>query len=331
ALSLPYYRSAALRRWVEATVASNRISDAVVFSGPMAQYLDVPGLRRRVVDFCDVDSAKWTQYATGRRWPMSWLYRREGERLLAFERLAARSSDASVFVTESEAALFRRAAPEVADAVVAIQNGVDADYFSPAAAHDDPYPDGGPVILFTGAMDYWPNVDAVCWFAQEVLPRILERHPDARFYIAGMNPAQEVRALAGGHVFVTGTVEDIRPWLAHADVVVAPLRVARGIQNKVLEAMAMGKAVVASTTCAAGLSAVSGRDLVTADGAEAFVHAVDALIADAPLRERTGALARECVLARYSWSAHFRHFDILLDGNATRTSPDSVSAIGARA
>jgi polysaccharide biosynthesis protein PslH len=331
ALSLPYYRSAALHRWVEATVASNGISDAVVFSGPMAQYLDVPGLRRRVVDFCDVDSAKWTQYATGRRWPMSWLYRREGERLLAFERLAARRSDASVFVTESEAALFRRAAPEVADAVVAIQNGVDADYFSPAAAHDDPYPDGGPVILFTGAMDYWPNVDAVCWFAQEVLPRILERHPDARFYIAGMNPAPEVRALAGGHVFVTGMVADIRPWLAHADVVVAPLRVARGIQNKVLEAMAMGKAVVASTTCAAGLSAVSGRDLVTADGAEAFVHAVDALIADAPLRERTGALARECVLARYSWSAHFRHFDILLDGNAARTAPDSVSAIGARA
>lgn len=330
-LSLPYYRSAALRRWVEATVASNAIGDAVAFSGPMAQYLDVPGLRRRVVDFCDVDSAKWAQYASGRRWPMSWVYRREGERLLAFERQAARAADASVFVTESEAAMFRQAAPEVADAVVTVQNGVDADFFSPATAHEDPYPDGGPVVLFTGAMDYWPNVDAVCWFAQEVLPGIVARHPGTRFYIAGMNPAQEVRALAAEHVFVTGTVKDIRPWLAHADVVVAPLRVARGIQNKVLEAMAMGKAVVASVTCATGLSAASGRELMTADGVQAFVSGVNALISDAALRERMGILARQCVLARYSWGAHLRQFDLLLDGNAAPSGSDSVAAIGVRA
>ena len=154
ALSLPYYRSAALAEWVGQVVAREGIGQAVVFSGPMAQYLDIPGLRRRIVDFCDLDSAKWTQYASDHRWPMSWLYRREGRRLLAFERAAAARSDASLFVTDAEAALFRNVAPELEAKIGVMQNGVDADFFSPEHDFANPYPAGGPVVLFTGAMDY---------------------------------------------------------------------------------------------------------------------------------------------------------------------------------
>lgn len=253
ALSLPYYRSPRLADWVARVVAEHDIGRAVAFSGPMAQYLDQPGLARRVLDFCDVDSAKWSQYADGRRWPMSWLYRREGERLFAFERAAAADCDACLFVTEAEAELFRRAAPELSTRAGVMQNGVDADYFSPAHAGESPYPAGGPVLVFSGAMDYHPNIDAVAWFATELLPRIRAQVPGARFWIVGMNPAPAVRALAGEGVFVTGTVPDVRPWIAHADVVVAPLRIARGIQNKVLEAMAMARPVIVTPEALDGL------------------------------------------------------------------------------
>lgn len=312
ALSVPYYRNAALAHWVQRTVARHGVDQAVAFSGPMAQYLDVPGLQRRIVDFCDVDSVKWTQYAADRRWPMSWLYRREGERLLAFEREAARSSDASLFVTEAEAALFTRAAPEAAACTRVMQNGVDADFFSPDPLPANPYPAGGPVLLFTGAMDYWPNIDAVSWFAADILPAIRARQPDARFWIVGMNPAPAVQALAGEGVVVTGTVPDVRPYLAHADVVVAPLRIARGIQNKVLEAMAMARPVVVSSAPAVGLVAESGRQCeIAADGA-AFAQAVIDLLEKPERRAPMGAAARDCVLGAYSWPAHLSVLDRLL-------------------
>lgn len=312
ALSLPYYRSAALRRWVATTVQREGITQAVAFSGPMAQYVDLPELECVVVDFCDVDSAKWTQYAAHRRGPLAWLYRREGERLLAFERAAAQRAGAALFVTEAEAALFRRAAPEAAGRVWVMQNGVDAEFFSPAHALPAPWPAGGPVLVFTGAMDYWPNVDAVCWFAEEVLPALRARHPGLRFYVVGMNPAAAVRDLAGPDVVVTGTVPDVRPYLAHADVVVAPLRVARGIQNKVLEAMAMARAVAVSTDSATGLAGEPGAAYLTAGTADEFVAAVDGLLADPARRVDIGAVARRTVETHYSWTAHLGVLDALL-------------------
>ncbi len=313
ALSLPYYRNPRLADWVERSVAEHGITRAVAFSGPMAQYLGAHGLARRVVDFCDVDSAKWTQYAADRRWPMSWLYRREGERLLAFERAAAADCDACLFVTEAEADLFRAAAPELSTRVGVMHNGVDADFFSPVHAGESPYPPGGPVIVFSGAMDYWPNIDAVTWFATELLPRIRDAMPGVRFCIVGMNPAPAVQALAGEGVTVTGTVPDVRPYIAHADVVVAPLRIARGIQNKVLEAMAMARPVVVSAAPATGLDAEDGRDCAVAADGEAFCSRVIALLDDPARGTAMGAAARDCVLRAYSWSAHLRMLDWLLE------------------
>nr|WP_286206691.1 TIGR03087 family PEP-CTERM/XrtA system glycosyltransferase [Thauera linaloolentis] len=312
ALSLPYYRSTRLASWVRSTVADQGITRALAFSGPMAQYLDAPGLQNRVIDFCDVDSAKWTQYAADRRWPMSWLYRREGERLLAFERKAAMASDASLFVTEAEAALFTRAAPEAVGRTHVMQNGVDAGFFAPENAPDSPYPAGGPVVVFSGAMDYWPNIDAVTWFAEELLPQIRRHVPELRFWIVGMNPAPAVLALAGERIHVTGTVPDVRPYLAHADVVVAPLRIARGIQNKVLEAMAMARPVVVSADSAAGLKAEPGHECeITRDGAE-VVHVVTDLLRDPQRRAAMSVAARARVVNEYSWEAHLRQLDRLL-------------------
>lgn len=333
ALSLPYYRDAGLAAWVRDTVATHRIRDAVAFSGPMAQYLNTPGLSRRIVDFCDVDSAKWTQYAADRRWPMSWLYRREGARLLAFERRAAAATEASLFVTEAEADIFRRAAPEVAAKVRAMQNGVDADFFSPEHRFDSPYPEGGPVLVFTGAMDYWPNVDAVTWFAADILPAIRARVPYVRFWIVGMNPAPAVQALAASEgVSVTGTVPDVRPYLAYADVVVAPLRIARGIQNKVLEAMAMARPVVLSAAPAVGLAAEEGRDCEIAGDAQGFADKVVELLEQPARRSAMGEAGRDAVLRGYSWTAHLAQLETLFTlrraGEAVPAPVSAVAAVG---
>ena len=316
ALTLRYYRSQALSDWVERTTAEHKMQAAVVFSSSMAQYVEggqnlngAPVL----VDFVDVDSAKWSQYAKERPWPLSWLYRREGRTLLNYERDVALWARRSFFVTESETALFKELAPVAADRVEAVSNGVDAQYFTPEPSHRNPYSKDEQTVVFTGAMDYWPNVDAVTWFARDILPGLRQRHPGLRFYIVGRSPDAAVQALASDAVVVTGTVPDVRPYLQHADVVVAPLRLARGIQNKILEAMAMGRPVVASTACASALNAQVGTELVAAEEVADYTRAISALLADREVAARIGSAGRTCVLQRYSWSAHLAGIDRYLN------------------
>ncbi len=314
ALTLDYYRDAGLADWVQRTVAQHRIGTAVVFSSSMAQYVEaLPGGVRTLVDFVDVDSAKWTQYAGAHRWPLSWLYRREGERLLAYERAVAAQSHRSFFVTENETALFRRLAPEAAASVESMSNGVDSEFFAPDAGRASPFAPGEIPVVFTGAMDYWPNVDAVSWFAGEMLPALRRQWPALRFHIVGRSPTPTVLALAGDAVNVTGTVPDVRPYLQHAAVVVAPLRLARGIQNKVLEAMAMGRPVVASRQCVGPIDVLEGSDLLAADSAEGFVECIGTLLRSAGRAAAIGAAGRERVLRQYSWGAHLAGIDRHLD------------------
>ena len=316
ALTLPYYRNAGLQDWVERTLREQKIDAAVIFSSAMAQYVQgVPDLRT-LVDFVDMDSAKWTQYAANHRWPMSWLYRREGARLLAFERAVAQRATHSFFVTENETELFFRSAPECKGRVDAMCNGVDAEFFSPVHAFPSPYPSGEIPLVFTGAMDYWPNIDAVTWFATEILPQMLQRRPDLKFYIVGRSPTPAVMALAGERVVVTGTVDDVRPYLQHARVVVAPLRLARGIQNKVLEAMAMGVPVVASQECSEPVDAVPERDFLTAGTVEDYQRQIECLLQSPDRADAMGKAAREQVLARYSWDAHLSNIDRYLEASS---------------
>ena len=314
-LSIAYFRSRRLAQWVTHTVAAHHVSRVLVFSSSMAQYA-LPHLRpgrRGVIDFVDVDSEKWRNYAELHSGALGWVYRREGRRLLEQERELSARFDASVFVSHEEAALFRRLAPETASRVVHVSNGVDAGYFDPELEHADPYPPGSRRLVFTGAMDYRANVDAVTWFAAEVMPALRERRPGLRFYVVGANPAPAVRALDGRDgVTVTGTVPDVRPYLAHADVAVAPLRVARGVQNKVLEAMAMALPVVATPDAVEGIEAGHGlEDWVCAEPAGLAERVLAALDGAAGV----GARNRAFVLERYDWTASVGAMARLLDGD----------------
>jgi len=306
-LSVAYYRNAELARWVDTTLANEAIDACIVFSSAMAQYVagaDAP--RTVLIDFVDVDSAKWAQYANSRWWPLSWVYRREGSRLLAFERAAADRATRAFFVTDAEADLFRRLAPGCVGRIETIGNGVDTEQYAPSQALPSPFAAGSLPVVFTGAMDYWPNVDGVRWFAEEVLPRVLDALPNAHFTIVGMRPTAAVKALASARVTVTGTVPDVRPYLQHAAVVVAPLRVARGIQNKILEAMAMARPVVATDACGAGIDAVNGRHFVTAHDAATMADAVVSLLRDGEAARMMGNAARARIVARYTWAAQLR-------------------------
>ncbi len=314
ALTAPYYRSAQLARWVDATLRAQPIRKAVLFSSPMAQYVAGRAGLRVVADYCDADSAKWTDYATQHRWPMSWIYRREGRRLLEFEHAHALQNHATVFATEAEKALFARLAPACAPRLHAIENGVDREYFSPRDDRPSPYATGEETLVFTGAMDYWPNIDAVTWFAREVLPRLRATHPRLRFTIVGMNPDPAVQALAADPaITVTGTVPDVRPYVQHARAVVAPLRIARGIQNKIIEAMAMGRPVVVLEAAALGLRAEAGRDyLRVPEDPEAFAGAIRTLL-ETGADNVIGSNARAAVSASYDWDRNLAALDTLLD------------------
>lgn len=311
ALTLPYYRDPAMARWVESKLAAG-VRAVVVYSSAMARFVMHARDTRRIMDFVDIDSDKWRQYAPTKPWPLSWLYAREARRLLAWERRVARTFDACLFVSEAEARDFRALAPESAAKVGYFNNGVDTDFFSPSRVFDTPFSPGGRVLIFTGAMDYWPNVDAVTWFAREVLPRVRKEAPDVRFCIVGSRPTPAVQALAGEAVMVTGRVPDVRPYLAHGAVVVAPLRIARGIQNKVLEGMAMGQAVVATPQAMEGIAARPGEEVWVAEDPGTQADQVLRLLKDRDRAREMGEAARRRVVADYTWPPNLARLDTLL-------------------
>jgi sugar transferase (PEP-CTERM/EpsH1 system associated) len=314
-LTLAYYRDASLYAWVSDMRRHAAVDSVVVFSSSMAQYardFQVPLL----VDFVDVDSVKWADYASTHAWPLSWLYRREGRRLLAYERTVSAGAARSFFVTAKEGERFRAMAPECAAGIEALGNGVDADYFAPDPHRPSPFQEDEVPIVFTGAMDYWPNVDAVTWFVNDMLPRLREEWPALRFHIVGRSPTTAVRALTGDAVKVSGTVPDVRPYLQHARVVVAPLRLARGLQNKLLEAMAMEQAVVAAAACVEAIDAVPGTHLLQAQDSVDYVREI-ALVLRSPARARAlGVAARERVRVVYGWDSQLSGIDRYL-GAAT--------------
>lgn len=310
-LTLAYYSSRQLRSWVKKTLRDFPINKAVVFSSAMAQFVSGENQLKRIADFVDMDSDKWRQYAPAKAWPLSWIYAREGRTLLNYERKVAANFDATLFVTEEEAQLFRTLAPESAARIGWFNNGVDFSFFSPEHQYANPYAAEELPLVFTGAMDYWPNVDAVAWFAREVFPAVHAEFPQARFYIVGGHPAPAVQQLAQiAGVVVTGRVPDVRSYLAYARMAVAPLRIARGIQNKVLEAMAMAKPVIASPQAAEGIRAERGIDLLVAADAAAFQNMIASEFKEGG--NQMGKNARGRVVADYDWQNTLRRVDALL-------------------
>ena len=307
-LSLTAFDDAAMRRAVAEVLAREDVETIFVFSSQMAQYLPDEPHARVIMDFVDMDSAKFAAYAEAAKGPMRWMLAREARLLMAYEGSVAARAEASLFVSEAEASLFRQSTG--AERVHAIENGIDTAHFDPAA--DFARVDAGPaLIVFTGQMDYRPNIEAVIWFAEDILPRVRATRPDARFAIVGRNPAEAVKALAKrGDVIVTGEVEDVRGWLAAAALVVAPLKLARGIQNKVLEAMAMGRAVAASTAAAEGID--HGGTIAVGATAADMVEAVTLLLFDRKCAADLGMDARARVMARYGWDARLAPLDDLI-------------------
>jgi sugar transferase (PEP-CTERM/EpsH1 system associated) len=314
ALSLPYYRDRKLNRWLGRVWRSKDIRHLVVYSSAMAQYVVGPPFdrARRVIDFVDVDSDKWRQYAKQRRGPMRWVYGREAARLEAFDLKIARLFDISLFVSPAEAHYFRSVLKDGSGRVTHVNMGVDSAFFDPGLDLQSPYAPDVRAIVFTGAMDYWANVDAVTWFAREAWPQIRAEAPDAVFFIVGRRPTPAVKALAGDGVVVTGTVEDIRPYIGHAEAIVAPIRIARGVQSKILEGMSMARPVIVTPKGIEGISADDGQEVLLANDAVGFARQVLRVLAGAA--EDLGAAARRRVRRDYDWNASSRRLVALVRG-----------------
>jgi sugar transferase (PEP-CTERM/EpsH1 system associated) len=296
-LTLPYFHSRELETQVRRALEGRSYDRIFVYCSAMAQYVGSAGQIPVLMDFVDVDSDKWTQYASFTRFPFSAVYRREGRCLEAFEREACGKSTSVVVTTEREARLLRRLSPEAN--VHVIPNGVDTVYFDPAAV---PRNLTTPAMVFTGDMSYFPNQEAVRFFATQVLPLIQASVPNAHFLIVGRNPGPgilQLRKTSG--VEVTGFVPDVRTYLAKAHVAVAPFAIAAGIQNKILEAMAFGLPVVATSRTAQGLSPTVSDMVDTADTAEEFAAKIVLLLRNPELANRKGLESRCRVAAEYRW------------------------------
>ncbi len=311
-VSLTSFGSRTMQDWVDERLASGSISHIFVFSGQMAQYVSSDFGGRLIMDFVDVDSAKFESYADEGNQFMRWINAREGKKLAAFEAEIAVRADASLFVSEAEAALFRERSG--AENVVGVGNGIDTVFYDPAATFKKLHPVfPDPLIVFTGQMDYRPNIEAVTDFAQNALPAIRATNPDTTFAIVGRNPTEAVSALSAlPGVQVPGAVDDVRTWLAGADVVVAPLRIARGIQNKVLEAMAMAKPVVASKAAAEGIDAKDKKHFRVAKSVADEAKIVSELLSDVDSRLQLGAAARAHVAAHYGWAEQLAALDRIM-------------------
>ena len=297
----------ALRRAVAAAAAATPPDLVFVYSSNVAQHaLDLAGMPR-VMQFADLDSRKFADLGKSAAWPMRLLYALEGRRLLEWERRIAHAFSHSLLCTEAEVADFRTLIPGAP--VSWVGNGVDLDYFAPGAAV--PEEDS---LVFTGVMDYAANVDAMVWFCAEVLPRIRARRPAVRLAIVGSRPNAAVRRLGAlPGVTVTGPVPDVRPWIGRATVFVAPLRLARGIQNKVLEAMASGVPVVASLAAWRGTGLPAGEGIVPAETAGAFADAVLDLLADPARRAALAARGRAAMERDFTWAAQFARLDAVIE------------------
>lgn len=311
-ISVRSFASPSMQNWVNARIASGVISHIFCFSGQMAQYVPGDFRGRFIMDFVDVDSAKFESYAEDGHSFMRWVNRREGRVLARFESEIAQRADASLLVSAAEAKLFRDRTG--ASTAMAMGNGIDTGFYDPDGPYKKlhpPFPD--PLIVFTGQMDYRPNVEAVSDFAHHAMPMIRAQQPEATFAIVGRNPTQAVSDLSMlPGVQVTGAVDDVRTWLAAADVIVAPLRIARGIQNKVLEAMAMAKPVIASPAAAEGIDAEHGRHLFVEENIAAEAARVCALLAEPGSGIAIGKAARAHVIAHYGWRSQLAPLDRLM-------------------
>jgi hypothetical protein len=298
-----YFHSGPMRREVARQISDNRFDLAIAFSSSIARLLRGATRVPRLIDVCDVDSRKWLEYARVKPWPLSLGYRWEGRRLQNVERRLALECDMVTLATPGELNAFRELGIEApADW---FPMGIDAEVFSPSSGPYEP-----DTISFIGKMDYFPNQQAVISFCDEVLPLLRERRPKIQFFIVGADPPAAVRELGKRTgVTVTGSVPKVQPFVLRSALTIAPLRIARGTQTKVLESMAMGVPVVVSRIAAAGVDAVGGEHLLVASTPAEYRDAILRILEDPLERDRLAKAGRARVLSHHTWPSAMRRLD----------------------
>ena len=322
--SVAYFWSRRLAERIKLAWKESAFDAIVVHCAFAAQYVRDLRCSFRMLDFGDVDSAKWLEYSHQRAFPLSIGYRIESAKLRNYEKKVASQFDLCTATTRGELEELQKLGNSIPSAV--IPNGVDLSYFHPRSNIN---PDSS-VIVFLGRMDYYPNVDGVLYFAKEIFPAIRKEVPHAEFRIVGSNPSRVVRDLSKiPGVSVTGYVPDVRPYLMDAALAVAPLRIARGTQNKILQFLAMGIPVVATPQAAKGVEADPGRHFLVADGSERFAQQVLRLLQDSDLRETLSLAGRQPLERAHCWPASMQILDRLLENHSARLAqPTLVKSSG---
>ena len=320
ALSIGIYSDRMMRHWVQ-ELLQGRIDLALALSTVGASFLiDRHKQHPAILDLLDCDSEKWRHQAAAARWPWRGLLAREHRLVRTFERAATWYFDRTLVVSAAETELLRTIAPESAARIGTVGNGVDTSFYDPAPMRPDPYPaDGRRTVIFSGAMNHAPNIEAVLWFAAQVMPRLRAQGIPIRFAVVGPAPTPAVRRLRHlPDILVSGFVPDLRPWLRYAAVAVAPLRRTRGVQNKVLDGMAMALPVVATPLATDGIDAMPGRHLLLADDAAGFAEAIIELVREPQRARELGAAARRRVVERHAWANRLRDLDRVLGDAGAR-------------
>ncbi|MFQ3192714.1 MAG: sugar transferase (PEP-CTERM/EpsH1 system associated) [Paraglaciecola sp.] len=293
---------------VDAIICSASSVAEYIFKSTALPTLDIKPLL--IMDFMDVDSDKWGQYQQSSSFPMSMVYAREQRLLAEYEKNIVKQFDASYLIAQAEVTLFNQNVMQ-SDKVQVMGNGLDTSVFYPPKIKQ---PNPAPVFLFTGVMDYKPNEDAVIWFVNTCWPSIITQHPNAKFVIAGMNPSADINQLANDNsIEVTGFVDDILPYYQQADIFVAPFRLARGVQNKVLQAFACALPVISTPMGAEGILCQADQDILIASTPDEFIAQANQLIAQPKLAESIGQSALHIIKQHYSWQGQLQPLVNLLD------------------
>jgi sugar transferase (PEP-CTERM/EpsH1 system associated) len=317
-LTVANFHCTELQNKLDLFLLNNNCNAIICTSSAMAEYIyksksliKLSNKPLLIMDFMDLDSDKWRQYAKTSNWPMKWVYQREARILANYENQITHDFDCSFFIADAEVELFKSRVKS-SGKVLTMGNGMDTASFVPAASIPN---NEAPVMLFTGVMDYKPNIDSVVWFVENVWQKILKEYPEARFIIAGMNPTSNVKNLEKiSGIKVTGFVDDILPYYHQSDYFIAPFRIARGVQNKVLQGFACGLPVISTPMGAEGIDCTKDIDILIASTADEFLSCIKHLDNNPEFREKIKANALKLIHERYSWEGKLQVLDDVLNG-----------------